>query len=147
MKNVNEQRIDEYNEHIELMKEGVKVYEQEVDSGVITRGSKVYELKEKVFNLKLKLKSTTAAVLQLGELMNKQDEQNKKDIKDMKENWPSVLKAGMDAKERFPKDEKRAVMGIKDTAFRKAFTDDMHKLTAFRMLKGIMQKHSNGKSI
>lgn len=145
MKDVNEERLDEYNEEIALLTEGVAIYKKKVDS--TERIEPKWDAKTKLFELQLSLKSKTAAALQLGELMNKQEEQTRAEIKDMKEHWHNILKSAMDSKDRYPKDIKRMVIGIKDTHIRKAFQNDKHKLSAYKTLKSIMQKYPNGKSI
>ena len=147
MKSINEQRIEEFNEEIDLIDEGIKAYENEMKKGNVTSDVPTYETKRKILDLKKEKKSKTAAALQLGDLINKAEEQLKIEVKDMKENFNKALKNAMDRKDSFPHDHKLQVLGIKNTADNRSWANDEHKVAAYKMLKNLLNQYPNGKSI
>lgn len=148
MKSINEERLDEYNEEIRLIDEGIKAYEAELSKGIVDKATKKYELKYKVFGMNLNKKSKIAASLQLGDLMNQQEAQMKKDTKEMKENFKKVLKNCMDIKDKLPRDRRMQVLGIKNTEDNRAWHEgNEHKVSMYKFLKNLLQQYPNGKSI
>lgn len=144
MKNNSQARIQEYQEELEIIEEGIQAYKSET---TLTRKVPVYKNKREIFKLQLEHKTKTAAMLQLQDLVKEAEAQMKAEIKIMNEHWHNVLKQAMDSKDKFSRDNKLMVMGIKDRYIKKQLKDDEMRLQAFKTLKAILNQHSNGKSI
>lgn len=144
-KDMTAERITEYGEELEIIQEGIEVYETKLGQAGEGRADKKYECRKELFDLKMKHKRVTASMLQLEAYMDQSEKQMKFDMDHMNTNWHTILTKAMGMKNKFRSDNKRIVEGIKKTDTEISWETPEHKLIAYKTLRNIINNNSNGK--